>query len=537
MPHTLTPMPPILFAMPLGLTLGGVQSWCVNLANTLAARGGRVGLLVHQPPADAPAPGFILHHDVAIFAVPGPPLEQCNGDLSHYIPAYRSAVRTVSRATASPVALVPTLLGDCFGIAAALATTDPEALRIIAWNHSPIPYESRIIAHYESCIAQFVGVSTHIEKALRADLPARGPDIRRIFNGVRVPAAPPPPRTRNAQNEKPPALRLAYVGRLEDDNKRVGVLPLITSELTKRGIAHELLVMGEGPAAGLLKGHPTINTLGASPPDRVRRLMENADLLLLPSRFEGLNLAMIEAMACGCVPLVARTGSGTDDAIRPQHDGLIIENSDDREQLALRFADAIESLTPADLARRSQACWAAAQARFCEQTIAGEVEAMLFEAVAAPHRWWPASRPAAFTAANAGAPGTASGTVPADAPDRCRALLETLQGRRVLIHGVGRHTLALADVLSQAGGQASGVVIGFTDDNPALHNTRLWNWPVINPEEAYALCATDVVISSWINQEAIWSRRAVFERQNIAVHRLYPAPAAQPARLTDNPAA
>ena len=33
--------------------------------------------------------------------------------------------------------------------------------------------------------------------------------------------------------------------------------------------------------------------------------------------------------------------------------------------------------------------------------------------------------------------------------------------------------------------------------------------------------ATDVVISSWINQHAIWSRRAVYERQGLTVHTVY----------------
>jgi hypothetical protein len=46
-------------------------------------------------------------------------------------------------------------------------------------------------------------------------------------------------------------------------------------------------------------------------------------------------------------------------------------------------------------------------------------------------------------------------------------------------------------------------------------------WPVVAPRDAGATGATDVVISSWINQGVIWSRRRVYEAQGLTVHRLY----------------
>ena len=45
--------------------------------------------------------------------------------------------------------------------------------------------------------------------------------------------------------------------------------------------------------------------------------------------------------------------------------------------------------------------------------------------------------------------------------------------------------------------------------------------PIVAPHDAGETGATDVVISSWINQNAIWQRRAVYERQGLKVHTLY----------------
>jgi hypothetical protein len=106
-----------------------------------------------------------------------------------------------------------------------------------------------------------------------------------------------------------------------------------------------------------------------------------------------------------------------------------------------------------------------------------------------------------------------------------RALLSSLAGRRVLIHGAGRHTLELGHVLAAAPVEIAGVI----DDDRQKHGGRLWGWRVIAPDTAGATGATDLVISSWMHQEAIWARRAVYERQGIAVHRLYSpaAPAGQ----------
>jgi FlaA1/EpsC-like NDP-sugar epimerase len=133
-----------------------------------------------------------------------------------------------------------------------------------------------------------------------------------------------------------------------------------------------------------------------------------------------------------------------------------------------------------------------------------------------PPRSWSADRPAAFTARDdAGG----SGSVPPDGARRLASVLDRLGGRRIVVHGTGEHTRQLADVLKSA----SVSLVAFTDDDRQRHGSVLLGRPIIAPHDAGETGATDVVISSWINQSAVWRRRAVYERQGIRVHTLYSA--------------
>ncbi len=77
--------------------------------------------------------------------------------------------------------------------------------------------------------------------------------------------------------------------------------------------------------------------------------------------------------------------------------------------------------------------------------------------------------------------------------------------------------MQLADVLARAPVR----IVAFTDNDHRRYGKKIWNWPIIAPSMAASMGATDVVISSWINQRAIWNRRGVYEEQGLTVHGLY----------------
>jgi len=509
------PRPPFLIALPQGLCVSGVSLWAVRLASGLAQHGHPVGLIVHDEPAGRRRLEAKLPRDVRTFnARDLPPMGETRGDLSPFIAIYRDAVRQMADETGYPVVLSPNLSGDCYGVAAALCSAQPEIVRIVGWQHSDIQYDYRVLGRYEPIIAKFVGVSERITNQLRQRLPARAGDIVRLPYGV--PAAEQPPR------RPPPAgrpIRFVYTGRMEHHQKRILALPAMSDELNRRGVDHKLVLRGDGPAAKdidrAIQSRPDIERRDADDQGSVRADLEWADVFVLASRFEGLSISMLEAMGRGCVPVVTGAVSGTDEAVQPGLNGRIVEvdEADDEQAVGCALAEAVASLPDHDITAMSHAAWRTVMDRF---SLAAHCAAAsdLIEAVAArPPRWWPADRPCAFSA-----PGAAGeGTVPADAATRMRSLLTRLAGRRIIIHGAGRHTTELGPVLAEF----SGSILAIADDDRQRHGSRLCNCPIIDPHSAGDTGATDVVISSWLHEPAIWSRRAVYERQGLAVHRLY----------------
>lgn len=516
--------PAMLIALPQGLGVSGVNMWAVRLVNALAARGRAAGLIVHaEPPRFTPL-DLALDPRIRVFRVPAaaPAIDECRGDLSGLLPHYRAAVQAMQRHTRAPLVLSPNLHGDCHGVGAAL-TRDADIsarLRIVGWQHSDIEYDTRVLARYEPVIAGFVAVSERIERRLGGALGPRAADVRHIPYGVEVPGAP-AARPPGAGRDRP--LRLIYTGRLEHLQKRLLALPELSRVLAERGIPHELTIVGDGPAESeliaALRGAPSVTRLAPVGPDRVARLLDEHDAFVLPSRYEGLSVSMLEAMARGCVPIVARTESGAMEAIEPGATGMIAEATpeDDEPAAARALADAVGLFVDAEArqpGRMSAAAWRTARERFSIDRHADRVLSLLEAVAASPARRWPDDRAPAFSARQ-GAEG--SGSMPADGPRRMAELLQRLAGRRVIIHGTGQHTLQLEAVIR--GSPAD--IVAFADDDRGKHGTRLWGLPVIAPRDAAATGATDAVISSWMHQDAVWARREVYERAGVVTHRMY----------------
>jgi glycosyltransferase involved in cell wall biosynthesis len=110
-------------------------------------------------------------------------------------------------------------------------------------------------------------------------------------------------------------LRVAYVGRFLERDKRISDVPKIVRALAERGIPVEVSLVGEGPdyeqtcdevkATGV-----TVRCPGTVLPEDVRNVFLEHDVMILTSDSEGGPLALLEAMATGCVPVVSRCPSG-----------------------------------------------------------------------------------------------------------------------------------------------------------------------------------------------------------------------------------
>jgi glycosyltransferase involved in cell wall biosynthesis len=156
-------------------------------------------------------------------------------------------------------------------------------------------------------------------------------------------------------------IRLLYAGRLEGEQKRVGDLLAIASRLKDRGVQFRLTVMGDGPEGDNLtrgitaRGLDThVEMTGIRSHDEVRLACGSHDAFILPSRFEGLPLSLLEAMGEGCIPVVTAVESGIPEVVENGVNGFAVPVGAIDE-----FADRIISLAASrDLSDRlSLAAW------------------------------------------------------------------------------------------------------------------------------------------------------------------------------------
>lgn len=125
-------------------------------------------------------------------------------------------------------------------------------------------------------------------------------------------------------------LRLIYLGRLDDASKGVMLLGPILKMLVRAGISFHLDVVGNGPDEDRLRKsllNPCFSDRvalhGPVPRQEIPSLLRRAHVLLLPSRFEGVPWALLEGMACGCVPVASRISGATDFVVRDEVNGLL----------------------------------------------------------------------------------------------------------------------------------------------------------------------------------------------------------------------
>jgi glycosyltransferase involved in cell wall biosynthesis/SAM-dependent methyltransferase len=179
-----------------------------------------------------------------------------------------------------------------------------------------------------------VTVSQFQEEALRAlDL---GPT--RV---LRAPYGAPVPDSAAQHRSRP--FRFVYVGRLVEEQKRVSDTVRGMIALLRRQPDAEFHLCGDGkarPAVEALIAEAAlgdrIRLHGNLAPEEVRRVLLDSQALVLLSDYEGIPIALMEAMACGLVPLCSRIRSGVGELVRDGENGLLVE---DREQGLIAAAE------------------------------------------------------------------------------------------------------------------------------------------------------------------------------------------------------
>lgn len=159
---------------------------------------------------------------------------------------------------------------------------------------------------------------------------------------------------------------ITFVGRLVSE-KKADVILRAMSLLRSNGLHASLTIIGEGPErpnlqrlADTLNLGGCIRFLGAQTPNEIAAHLNEREIVVVPSEWEGFGLVALEAIACGCIVVGSNTG-GLPEAIGQC--GLVFDPDEPvslSEALKSALSDAplrarLRSAAPSHLARHSRA--------------------------------------------------------------------------------------------------------------------------------------------------------------------------------------
>jgi glycosyltransferase involved in cell wall biosynthesis len=184
------------------------------------------------------------------------------------------------------------------------------------------------VKHYHSFLTGAIGVSKQICREYVDKCYMKKEHVEWIPYGVEAAAALSFP-------EPESELRILYVGRIEEVQKRSADLVKIAGELYRSGVSYKLTVVGDGPYMPVLKENlkeeisaGVVELKGWLGKEDVMLEMRAAEIFILTSAFEGFSIALTEAMANGCCPVVTDIPSGNQQLIEQGINGYLIQVGD-----------------------------------------------------------------------------------------------------------------------------------------------------------------------------------------------------------------
>ena len=205
--------------------------------------------------------------------------------------------------------------GDLLDLAVASSRDFGRA--VIYMLHGDVEYYYDLAVRHDPIVHAFIAYSRRMCDELIARLPHRADTIFHLPYGVPLPAA--------VRRPAAGPLRAIYAGRFEQQQKGVFDLPEIDRALQAMGVAVAWTVAGTGPDHDELQRrwafNPGVRWMGALSNAALLDLYVDQDVFVLPTRFEGFPVALVEAMAAGLAPVVSDIPSGVPEIVDPEISG------------------------------------------------------------------------------------------------------------------------------------------------------------------------------------------------------------------------
>lgn len=174
-------------------------------------------------------------------------------------------------------------------------------------------------SEFEFLIDVFIAHNMFFYDELRKLFPSRINDIYYLPYGVKLSGY------RRILNEKSP-LKIIFIARLQVE-KGVYDLPIIDLMLKEKNIQVSWTIIGDGPEKESLKKivsdrtnfyfNTPVNT------DGVLKFAAQNDVFILPSRLDGLPVALLEAMSVGLVPIISEFNPGIKNVVT-EKEGFVV---------------------------------------------------------------------------------------------------------------------------------------------------------------------------------------------------------------------
>jgi colanic acid/amylovoran biosynthesis glycosyltransferase len=319
----------VLFCLNGPNEINGPNVWLIRHLPLLQARGiePRVLYLTHEPGKPCRFRAVLEAHGIAVDE-----LRLCRFTEDSMAVLLRAIVAV------RPDAFVPNYSAPAYF---ACRYAREAGIRTIGILHSDDPYYHDILDLFVAGekpwrLDGMVAVSDYLHDLARA---AATPDTRVLHATYGAPV----PETRAALPGE--SLALLYVGRIVERQKRIRRVVNRLCAATEAVGGVRAVLYGEGPERdevdALLRARDDdrVQLGGALAPDRMMAAMTRGHALVLLSDFEGLSIALMEAMACGLVPIVSDTRSGTGDLIQHGVNALVVDPDDQPA-----FTDAVRRL-------------------------------------------------------------------------------------------------------------------------------------------------------------------------------------------------
>lgn len=166
--------------------------------------------------------------------------------------------------------------------------------------------------------------------------------------------------------------------------KRPLLLPEILKGLQEQGVRFRAFIIGEGElkseledAVKRLKLTSEVNVFGAVAHDRWLDILAGSDVFLMPSEYEGISIALLEAMAAGVVPVVSDVG-GQGEIVSDFTGRLIKQGPNEVPGYISALSGLL--LNPDERKALSKECQRVTASTFSKQTMNSNFAALLDEA-------------------------------------------------------------------------------------------------------------------------------------------------------------